>query len=146
LLDKGSGMRFALLALIVSACGTDGRGAVSFPPPDAFGCITGMFQIVAPVEGQHYDPALAVLIDFAELDPDFGDVSLTMVDDTGTSYAQVSDTEEGPSPGAGSSPYYRWRFDYTLAPAHRYELTVTPDAPLCDPPSTPSVTFFTSSP
>ena len=141
-------MRLAWLALVVAACGTGGRGTDNTwsPLPDAGGCGVGAFDIVAPVTGEHYDTNLAALIDFAELDPDFGDVSLTMVDDTGTSYAQVSDTEEGPSPGAGSSPYYRWRFDYTLAPAHRYELTVTPDAPLCDPPSTPSVTFFTSSP
>ena len=137
-------MRLAWLALVVAACGTGGRGTDNTwsPLPDAGGCGVGAFDIVAPVTGEHYDTNLAALIDFAELDPDLGDVTLSMVDDAGTSYAPLSDTQEETSPDA--PPFYRWRFDYALAPARRYELTVTPTlGPVCVS-SIASVTFFTS--
>jgi len=128
-------MRLALLLPMVS-------GACGQPPPDADKCMYGEFQIVAPIEGQHYDPDLAVLLDAAELSPEFGDVSITMIDDTGTPYAATSTTQT-PDP---QPPFYDWRFDYALAPGRRYELTVTPAEPLCNGEPAQTVAFFTASP
>jgi hypothetical protein len=131
-------MRLALLVSILAAaaCGeTSPTPRGDQPLPDAFACVDGEYQVVAPVAGEHYDPDLAVLIDFAELDPELGDVSLVVVDDAGTSYAATA-TSSTPSP---NPPFYRWRFDYTLAPGRRYELTVTPAEQ-----ATATVTFITS--
>jgi len=137
-------MRFALLlSFALVACGPDPGYPIGTPIDlDAATCVTGTFQIVAPVQGEHYATDLAVLVDFAELDPDLGDVTMSVVDDTGASYTP-NDSMQIPS--TTQAPFYRWRFDYTLAPGRRYELIVMPVEPLCNP-TTQSVTFFTSSP
>jgi hypothetical protein len=128
-------MRLALLVPIVAAaCGQ--------PPADANKCEVGEFQIVAPIGGQHYASNLAVMLRAAELSPEFGDVSFTMIDDTGTPYAATS-TTQSPDP---QRPFYDWRLDYALAPGRRYELTVSPAETLCNGESAQTVEFFTSSP
>ena len=130
-------MRLALLVPIVAAACGQPRS-----PADADGCVDGAFQVVAPVGAQHYDPDLAVVLRAAELSPAYGDLVITMIDDTGTPYT-ATDTTQTPD---AQPPFYDWRFAYALAPGRRYELTVTPAEPLCDGGAAQTVAFFTSSP
>ncbi len=124
-------LRVALPVLMLAACAPDTAGPQALPDAD-IGCSIGTFQIKAPVEGLHYDPALDVYIDEAELQ---GELTLTMIDDAGTSYQSTSDTY-GPDPT--DSFLTLDKYVYALAPSHRYDLTVSH----CTTSQT--VTFFTS--
>ena len=124
-------LRLVLPLALFAAC--DWTTPDTGPVPDANrGCAIGTFRIVAPVAGQHYDPAVHVYIDEAELQ---GELTLVMLDDNGTAYNFTSDTY-GPDPK--DSFLTLDDYQYALAPGHRYELTVSH----CDDSQT--VTFFTS--
>ena len=128
--------------LLLAACDwtqPDTGGPHSHPTdPDAAvnQCGIGEFEVVAPKPDLHYAPTMIVYVDEREL---WAVLQLTMVDENGMGYVWTDD---------GSVPFMQtdgswWRhdsFDYTLAPNHRYTLTVGHDCPQ----TLQTVTFFTS--
>lgn len=128
-------LRLALPLLAIVACDwtePDTAGPAGRPVPDAYvGCV-GAFQISAPKANLHYAASMDVIVDESEAQ---GDLTLTMIDDAGTSYAWTTESF-GPDPDG--TFWSRDKYTYELAAGHRYDLTVSH----CDQSQT--VTFFTS--
>ncbi|HUJ58586.1 MAG TPA: hypothetical protein VLX92_08840 [Kofleriaceae bacterium] len=128
-------MRMVLLVVLVGCAAPS-----SEPLPDASPvCIDSALNIEAPRADLHYATDVAVVVDVTEPQPN---VALTMVDDTGASYA-FDHFIPGTEPD-GAIYLATWR--YTLAAGHRYDLTVTSccDA-VCSTTHDPhEVVFFTS--
>ncbi|HEY1546247.1 MAG TPA: hypothetical protein VGG28_00435 [Kofleriaceae bacterium] len=82
---------------------------------DAPACDSGQFQIVAPVEGEHYDASLDALVDETAL---WTQLIVTITDDIGDSYL----------PTAESTTYDRGvnhdTYHFELAASTRYTLAV----------------------
>ncbi len=133
-------MRCLLLPLLVAAACDGGTepGGYPHPPisdPDASGtCDLGGFQIAAPRPDLHYAPSMDVNVYESELQ---GELTLTMVDDLGSSY-QWTAWDPQPNPTDAGEWWSLDRYHYELQPGHRYTLTVSHCADV------QTVVFFTS--
>lgn len=99
-------------------------------------CTPGEFQIVAPQPDLHYAPTMVVRVDEREM---WAVLRFQMVDENGMGYVWTSD-DSAPFQQTDGSWWRHDSFDYSLAPGHRYMLTVGHS---CSEPDQ-TVTFFTS--
>jgi hypothetical protein len=131
-------MRPLPLLVLLAACSPGPVAEDDIVPPDAFnyGC-TGEYTIEAPRANLHYSPHLDVYLEHAEVLVD--DLTWTMVDGQGATYAWTTDT---PEPQADAGVFYLDKVHYELAPSRHYTLTLTDSCSTFEPQQT--VEFFTS--
>jgi len=117
---------YRYLAVLVLVAGCD-RGLDDPRPhpvhsdPDAGQCELGEFAIAAPVDGEHYDKSLDVLVDESEL---WNELSVTIADDIGDTYLPTSESTE-PYPADAGTWWNRDTYHFELAASTRYTLAVS---------------------